>query len=99
MIPTIAGLFLQRSDHWDVVDKKRGTASNSVFSAMEDREGTFWLGLGGNGIQRWEGQGTWSGWTDAEGLPDNVVWAELRDQQQRLWLGTNNGLAMWDGHR
>jgi len=96
MVPTVAGLFLQRGDHWEVVDKKRGTTTNAVFSALEDREGTYWLGLGGNGIQRWEGVGTWSGWTDAEGLPDNVVWSELRDHQQRLWIGTNDGVAMWD---
>jgi diguanylate cyclase (GGDEF)-like protein len=99
LIPTVAGLFLHRGDHWESVDKKRGIATNAVFSAMEDREGTFWLGLGGNGIERWEGQSIWSGWTDAEGLPDNVVWAELRDRQQRLWLGTNNGVAMWDPNR
>src|SRR5579863_2152613 len=96
MVPTIAGLFLRRNDHWDVVDKKRGIATNAVVSVMEDREGTYWLGLGGNGIERWEGEGTWSGWTDAEGLPDMVVWAELRDRQQRLWVGTNDGVAMWD---
>lgn len=96
MIPTISGLFLHREDHWDVIDKRRGTAANAMFSAIQDREGTYWLGLGGNGIERWQGEGRWSGWTDAEGLPDNVVWAELRDHQQRLWVGTNDGVAMWD---
>jgi diguanylate cyclase (GGDEF)-like protein len=96
MIPTITGLFLHYDDHWDVIDKRRGTAANSMFSAIQDREGTYWLGLGGNGIERWQGEGRWSGWTDAEGLPDNVVWAELRDYQQRLWVGTNDGVAMWD---
>jgi len=96
MIPTISGLFLHYDDHWDVIDKRRGTAANSMFSAIQDREGTYWLGLGGNGIERWQGEGRWSGWTDAEGLPDNVVWAELRDYQQRLWVGTNDGVAMWD---
>jgi diguanylate cyclase (GGDEF)-like protein len=96
MIPTIAGLFLHYDDHWDVIDKRRGTAANAIFSAIQDREGTYWLGLGGNGIERWQGEGRWSGWTDAEGLPDNVVWAEIRDFQQRLWVGTNDGVAMWD---
>jgi diguanylate cyclase (GGDEF)-like protein len=96
MIPTISGLFLHYDDHWDVIDKRRGTAANAMFSAMQDREGTYWLGLGGNGIERWQGEGRWSGWTDAEGLPDNVVWAEVRDHQQRLWVGTNDGVAMWD---
>ena len=96
MVPTVRGLFLRHEDYWEVIDEKRGTATNSVFSAMQDREGTYWLGLGGNGIERWEGEGTWSGWTDAEGLPDKVVWAELRDARQRLWLATNQGVAMWD---
>lgn len=99
MIPTISGLFLHSEDHWDVIDKRRGTAANAMFSAIQDREGTYWLGLGGNGIQRWQGEGRWSGWTDAEGLPDNVVWAELRDHQQRLWVGTNDGVAMWDAEQ
>ena len=97
MVPTVAGLYLHRGDHWDVVDKTRGAASNAVFSAMEDREGTYWLGYGGHGMQRWQGERTWSGWTDVEGLPDNVVWSELRDTHQRLWIATNNGVAMWDG--
>ncbi len=96
MVPTISGLFLRYEDHWDVINKRRGTAANAMFSAIQDREGTYWLGLGGNGIQRWQGEGRWSGWTDAEGLPDNVVWAEMRDHQQRLWVGTNDGVAMWD---
>jgi len=99
MVPTILGLFLHLEDHWDVIDKRRGTAANAMFSAIQDREGTYWLGLGGNGIQRWQGEGRWSGWTDAEGLPDNVVWAELRDYQQRLWVGTNDGVAMWDAEQ
>ncbi len=99
MIPTISGLFLHYDDHWDVIDKRRGTTANAMFSAIQDREGTYWLGLGGNGIQRWQGEGRWSGWTDAEGLPDNVVWAELRDHQQRLWVGTNDGVAMWDAEQ
>ena len=99
MIPTISGLFVHYDDHWDVIDKRRGTAANAMFSAMQDREGTYWLGLGGNGIERWQGEGRWSGWTDAEGLPDNVVWAEMRDHQQRLWVGTNDGVAMWDAEQ
>jgi diguanylate cyclase (GGDEF)-like protein len=96
MVPTVAGLYLRNENRWDVIDRRRGLPTNAVISAMEDREGSYWLGLGGNGLQRWQGERTWSGWTDAEGLPDNVVWAELRDAQRRLWIGTNTGVAMWD---
>ena len=96
MIPTVSGLFLNRGDHWDRVDSRRGAASNAVLSVLEDREGTYWIGYGGNGIERWQGERTWSGWTAADGLPDNVVWSEMRDRQGRLWVGTNNGVALWD---
>jgi diguanylate cyclase (GGDEF)-like protein len=96
MIPTVAGLYRRFSGQWEVIDQSRGMAVNATFAITEDREGAYWIGLGGAGIQRWIGRKTWSSWTQAEGLPDNVVWSELRDKHNRLWLGTNNGVAMWD---
>ena len=96
MIPTVAGLYRRISGQWEVIDQSRGMAVNATFAITEDREGAYWIGLGGAGIQRWIGRKTWSSWTQAEGLPDNVVWSELRDKRKRLWLGTNNGVAMWD---
>ena len=96
MIPTVAGLYRRISGQWEVIDQSRGMNVNATFAITEDREGAYWIGLGGAGIQRWIGRKTWSGWTQAEGLPDNVVWSELRDKHNRLWLGTNNGVAMWD---
>ncbi len=96
MIPTVEGLYRHVSGQWEVIDQSRGMAVNATFAITEDREGAYWIGLGGAGIQRWIGRKTWSGWTQAEGLPDNVVWSEVRDARGRLWLGTNNGVAMWD---
>jgi diguanylate cyclase (GGDEF)-like protein len=96
MIPTVAGLYRRISGQWEVIDQSRGMKVNATFAITEDREGAYWIGLGGAGIQRWIGRKTWSSWTQAEGLPDNVVWSELRDKRRRLWVGTNNGVAMWD---
>lgn len=96
MIPTVEGLYRHSAGRWEVIDQSRGMAVNATFAITEDREGAYWIGLGGAGIQRWIGRRTWSGWTRSEGLPDNVVWSELRDSRKRLWVGTNNGVAMWD---
>jgi len=96
MIPTVAGLYQRSAGQWEVLDQSRGMSVNTTFAITEDRDGAYWIGLGGAGIQRWIGRKSWSSWTQAEGLPDNVVWAELRDKRKRLWLGTNNGVAMWD---
>lgn len=96
MIPTYQGLYRRTSGHWEIIDQSRGMAVNATFAITEDREGAYWIGLGGAGIERWIGRKTWSGWTHSEGLPDNVVWSELRDKVGRLWVATNNGVAMWD---
>ena len=96
MIPTVAGLYRRIAGQWEVIDENRGMAVDATFAITEDREGAYWIGLGGAGIQRWVGRKTWSAWTQGEGLPDNVVWCELRDKRKRLWIGTNSGVAMWD---
>jgi diguanylate cyclase (GGDEF)-like protein len=96
LIPSVLGMFRRVNGEWELLDQSRGMFANATFTVTEDREGAYWIGLGGAGIQRWMGRKSWSGWTQNEGLPDNVVWVEVRDSQKRLWVGTNNGLAMWD---
>jgi diguanylate cyclase (GGDEF)-like protein len=96
MIPTVGGLYRRSSGRWEIIDRSRGMAVNATFAITEDREGAYWIGLGGAGIQRWIGRKTWSSWTTAEGIPDDVVWSALRDKRKRLWIGTNSGVAMWD---
>ena len=99
MIPSVMGLFRRVNGDWELIDQSRGMFTNATFTITEDREGAYWIGLGGAGVQRWIGRKTWASWTQAEGLPDNVVWSSIRDAQKRLWVGTNNGLAMWDESR
>jgi diguanylate cyclase (GGDEF)-like protein len=99
MIPSVMGLFRREGGEWELIDQSRGMFTNATFAITEDREGAYWIGLGGAGIQRWIGRKTWASWTQSEGLPDDVVWSTRRDLQKRLWVGTNNGLAMWDASR
>ena len=35
--------------------------------------------------------------TSHQGLPNNDVCSILKDKENRLWVGTNNGLAMFTG--
>jgi diguanylate cyclase (GGDEF)-like protein len=96
LLPTVDGLLLHRGGVWRRVGQQQGLESNAVFSAIEDREGSLWIGFGGSGVVRWSGSRVWSGWSKAEGLPDSVVWCVRRDGTGRLWVGTGQGLAMWD---
>ena len=98
LVPSATGLYWQDADgHWQVITDKQGISSNDIQFAMEDREGTLWIGGSGTGLDRLPGVHEWTGWTTAEGLPDNTTWATQRDRRGRLWVSTARGVAVWDG--
>jgi diguanylate cyclase (GGDEF)-like protein len=70
-----------------------------VISMLEDREGNLWLGSQLAGIARF-----WNGWTrrysEGAGLHDPIVWSVAPDPGgERLWVGTNDGLALLEDGR
>lgn len=67
---------------------------NYIVSMKVDRDGVVWVGTWGGGLSRYDGD-NWTSYTTAEGLPGNHVFMLHIDPQQRLWVGTNNGLALF----
>lgn len=54
----------------------------------------LWVGTAGGGLNRLDIEaGTFSRYTTAEGLPNNVVYGVLPDGAGHLWLSTNRGLS------
>ena len=99
LVPSIAGLFWRDHGHWRVISEKDGLSSNIVQIALEDSEGTLWVGGYGTGLDHLTGIRDWSAWTKAEGLPDNATWSTARDRRRRLWVSTSHGIAIWCGQR
>ncbi|HTZ47615.1 MAG TPA: diguanylate cyclase [Verrucomicrobiae bacterium] len=100
LVPSSTGLYWEKpGGNWEVVTDKQGLSSNDIQFAMEDREGTLWVGGSGTGLDRLPGVHEWTGWTTAEGLPDNTTWATQRDGKGRLWVSTARGVTVWDGQR
>jgi len=98
LVPSSTGLYWHSDGgKWTAITDKKGITSNDIQFAMEDREGTLWIGGSGTGLDRLPGVREWSGWTTAEGLPDNTVWATQRDHLGRLWVSTAHGIGVWDG--
>jgi len=96
MVPTDRGLAIHNSTGWTVVNRRRGLRNESTTAALEDREGSVWLGLTGGGLARWLGQGEWESWRVAQGLPSNLIWSIRRDKKGTLWVGTSLGLTRFD---
>lgn len=100
LVPSATGLHWQQANgRWQLITDKLGISSNDIQYAIEDREGTLWIGGSGTGLDRLPGVHEWTGWTTAEGLLDNSTWATQRDQQGRLWVTTARGIAVWDGQQ
>jgi diguanylate cyclase (GGDEF)-like protein len=100
LVPSSVGLYWQGTNgQWQVITDKHGIASNDIQFAMEDREGTLWICGSGTGLDRLPGVHEWTGWTKAEGIPDNATFATQRDHKGRLWVSTARGMAVWDPQR
>ncbi len=67
---------------------------NYVVSMEVGGNGDVWAGTWGGGLSRFDGK-RWTIYTTKEGLPGNHVFMLHRDDKGQLWIGTNNGLALW----
>jgi len=65
-----------------------------IVSMTIDKEGTWWLGTMGEGLIRYNPLSKTSKFfTEKNGLPNNIVYAALEDNNENLWLSTNWGLS------
>jgi ligand-binding sensor domain-containing protein/signal transduction histidine kinase len=81
----------------NIPNNPRSLLNNLVWSMLQDRLGTLWVGTSG-GLSRFnEASGDFTNYThNAENpvsLPDNSIYSMLEDSHGNFWLATNNGLA------
>jgi len=70
---------------------------NNIWSVYEDRAGALWIGTNGGGLDKLDRETeTFIHYTERNGLPNDVVYGILEDDQGYLWLSTNNGLSKFD---
>ena len=69
---------------------------NYIVSLVVDSDGVVWCGTWGGGLSRFDGK-NWRNYTMADGLPGNLIFMLNRDPSGKLWIGTNNGVAVLEG--
>ncbi len=75
---------------------------DTICALFVDSLGTLWVGTRGGGLARMVAGPTDSAdpefltYTEADGLPNSVIYAIQPDGAGRLWLSTNHGLSLFD---
>jgi ligand-binding sensor domain-containing protein len=71
---------------------------NYIVSMHLDKQKRLWIGTWGGGLSLLDTKNfTFRNFTTQEGLPGNFILALEEDHAGKLWIGTNNGLSMFDG--
>ncbi|RRB06403.1 hybrid sensor histidine kinase/response regulator transcription factor [Larkinella rosea] len=79
----------------------RQSLSNDFVSSLIDDPNQpdryLWVGTKGGGLERLDKQtGLFEHFTEAQGLPNIVVYGILADNSKSLWLSTNRGLSQFN---
>jgi signal transduction histidine kinase/ligand-binding sensor domain-containing protein/CheY-like chemotaxis protein len=74
---------------------------NSIYSILEDKTGSFWIGTDWNGLNKFNReQDMFRNITAIPGEPNslvnNIVFTFCKDSRQILWIGTQNGINTYD---
>jgi ligand-binding sensor domain-containing protein/signal transduction histidine kinase len=64
---------------------------DSTFCILTAHDGSLWLGTEGEGLLHLK-SGDFRAYTAADGLTDGFVRSVMEDRQERVWIGTDNGL-------
>ncbi|WP_230113118.1 sensor histidine kinase [Stenotrophomonas lactitubi] len=72
------------------------------FWTLAYAEDALWIGSSSHGVCRFGEDGSLRHFqhdpTQPGGLPSNTIFSSLVDAQGRLWVGTEAGVARWNGH-
>ncbi len=78
-------------------DDPQSLSDDNVLSIYEDQSGMLWVGTWGGGLDRFDrAKETFTRYRERDGLPNDVVYGILEDNQANLWLSTNSGLSKFN---
>ncbi|MFK7968951.1 MAG: ATP-binding protein [Bacteroidia bacterium] len=70
---------------------------DNIHHLHQEKDGSLWMATSGTGLVRWHPvHGVIDRVTRADGLPNNTIYAVYEDEQNNLWLSTDNGIARFN---
>ncbi|NOG45208.1 MAG: response regulator [Calditrichaeota bacterium] len=76
---------------------KTSLSNDDVISIYQDSESRLWFGTYGGGLNRFDYDSeSFVYLKESEGLPNDVVYGILEDEENILWISTNRGLSRFN---
>ena len=69
--------------------------SKTINSIFQDYRGVLWFATDGEGLLK-NDKGTFTLLTKKDGLPSNTITSLTENKDNVLWIGTNNGIALYN---
>lgn len=84
--------------HFKSYQAAKGSINNNIIlSIYEDKNGFFWIGTYGGGLNRFDpSTGSAEAFTEKNGLSNDVVYSVYSDSKSNLWMSTNKGISMFN---
>ena len=77
---------------------EEGLSQSQIHCAFQDSKGYLWFGTDAGGLCQFDGK-TFTIYTTSDGLADNKVFSICEDSiSGNLWVGTNKGISIFNGH-
>jgi signal transduction histidine kinase/ligand-binding sensor domain-containing protein len=81
-------------------DKKNTLSSNNISALLVDHEGIIWIGTPGNGLNSHDRiKGTYNFYLNRPNDPTSFIRTIYEDPINRLWVGTDNGVFLFNDER
>ncbi len=81
----------------NVLDELTSLSNNSVMVIYQDTNAALWIGTAGGGLNRYNVEDeTFTRFTEKNGLPNDVIYGILEDEDENLWISTNFGLSRFN---
>jgi ligand-binding sensor domain-containing protein/signal transduction histidine kinase len=81
----------------NVSDDLTSLSNNSVMVIYQDTNAALWVGTAGGGLNRYNVEDeTFTRFTEKNGLPNDVIYGILEDEDENLWISTNFGLSRFN---
>ncbi|HYV95618.1 MAG TPA: two-component regulator propeller domain-containing protein [Chitinophagales bacterium] len=78
-------------------EERNSLSTNEVRCFAEDRDGNIWIGTFGGGLNKFDIRThQFTVYSKQDGLPDDVIYTMLFDNEGNLWLSSNSGLCKFN---